>query len=50
MAKRKALSRYRRHYPGFPKKLPCLVCGRLKKSLWPGERIHFNCKRDRSAF
>lgn len=34
---------------GFPKQLPCLVCGRARKSTWPGDRIHPQCRRARAG-
>jgi len=34
---------------GFPKELPCLVCGRPRKSTWPGDRLHKTCREQRSA-
>lgn len=33
----------------FPKKLPCLVCGRRRRSTWAGDRIHPACNRARSG-
>jgi hypothetical protein len=38
----------RRLAPGFPKKLPCLICGRLRRSSWPGDRIHEPCQKERA--
>lgn len=37
----------RRTVPGFPKKLPCLICGRPRRSSWPGDRIHPTCQKER---
>ncbi len=36
-----------RAVPGFPKKLPCLVCSRSRRSTWPGDRIHAACRKAR---
>ncbi len=38
-----------RRYRGFPKQLPCLVCGRPRCSTWPGDRIHVACRKARAA-
>lgn len=40
---------YRRRYPGFPKRLPCLVCGRPRVAQSPAERIHASCRKARLA-
>jgi hypothetical protein len=40
---------FRRRYPGFPKRLPCLVCDRLRVSHSPSERIHASCRKARLA-
>lgn len=39
--------RTRRHFPGFPKKLPCLICGRSRRAQWPGDRLHSSCQKER---
>jgi len=30
---------------GFPKRLPCLACGRLRMTKDPSERLHHYCRR-----
>ena len=40
---------YRRRYRGFPKRLPCLVCGKLRTARSPSVRIHAACRRARLA-
>jgi hypothetical protein len=30
--------------PGWPKDLPCLVCGRVRRSVAPHDRIHDRCQ------
>lgn len=32
---------------GFPKRLPCLVCGRSRVARSPGVRIHAACRKAR---
>jgi hypothetical protein len=34
-----------RSRPGWPKPLPCLVCGRVRASVGPADRIHPGCRR-----
>ena len=38
----------KREYRGFPKKLPCLVCGKDRVAKWPGDRIHAACREARA--
>lgn len=42
-----SIKTYRGRHPGFPKKLPCLVCGRPRKAHSPSLRIHAACRKAR---
>ncbi len=41
-------SAYRKRFNGFPKRLPCLVCGRMRRASGPGHRIHAACQSQAS--
>jgi len=41
------ITTFRGDHAGFPKKLPCLVCGRLRKAYSPSVRIHAACRKAR---
>jgi hypothetical protein len=40
----------KRTFKGFPKRLPCLVCGRFRTAQSPAHRIHFACRKTYSQY
>lgn len=40
---------FKREFDGFPKFLPCLVCGKPRQARSPAVRLHASCRKARRA-